>query len=339
MNHRMTAIIVTAAVAIAAGIIYLAWLGSPGQPSRDSASVPVAAMTAAPPPQSPPSVSAAVFSPPPLSSLPKDDKFGAMVRLGYEIFEHPAQYASDYVGNNLRCSNCHMDAGRQAGAAPLWAAYVSYPAYRSKNGHVNTFAERLQGCFRYSMNGKAPPLGSKTLVALQSYAYWMSRGAPLDPKIAGRGYPKVPKPPEKASFVRGAKVYQAKCALCHGDHGQGQLANDGSAAFPALWGPDSFNWGAGMHSLKNAVPFIKANMPLGEGNTLTMQEAWDVALFMDSHERPQDPRFTGSVAQTRKLYHDSALSMYGTPVNGHLLGSGSVPNGGRLRRAQTGDGK
>jgi ABC-type lipoprotein release transport system permease subunit len=38
-----------------------------------------------------------------------------------------------------------------------------YPAYRAKNGHVNTFAERLQGCFRYSMNGKAPPRPNATL--------------------------------------------------------------------------------------------------------------------------------------------------------------------------------
>ena len=29
----------------------------------------------------------------------------------------------------------------------MWAAYLLYPAYRSKNGHVNTFAERLQDAF------------------------------------------------------------------------------------------------------------------------------------------------------------------------------------------------
>lgn len=75
-----------------------------------------------------------------------------------------------------------------------------------------------------------------------------------------------------------------------------------------------------MHDIKNAAGFIKANMPLGLGGKLTDQEAWDVATFMDSHERPQDPRFQGSVAETRKKYHDDPTSMYGMTVGGHVLG-------------------
>ena len=98
---------------------------------------------------------AAGFTPPPDSAIP-DNEFGKMVRLGQAIFNDTQTHAKGYVGNDLRCSNCHIDKGRRAGSAPLWAAYVAYPAYRSKNGHVNSFQERLQGCFRYPMNGKAP---------------------------------------------------------------------------------------------------------------------------------------------------------------------------------------
>ena len=91
--------------------------------------------------------------------------------------------------------------------------------------------------------------------------------------------------------------------------------------FPPLWGDHSFNWGAGMGDIQNAAGFIKANMPLGQGGTLTDSQAWDVAMFMDSHERPQDPRFTGSVEVTRAKYHDSPHSMYGVNVNGRVLGT------------------
>ena len=62
-------------------------------------------------------------------------------------------------------------------------------------------------------------------------------------------------------------------------------------------------------------------MPLGKGGTLSEQEAWDVAVFMNSPERPQDPRFTKSVAETRKKYHYTEDSLYGMTANGHLLGS------------------
>jgi len=264
-----------------------------------------------------------------------DDDFGKVVQFGRDVFENPAKYASRYVGNDLRCSSCHLDAGRRVGSAPMWAAYVSYPAWRAKNRHVNTFAERVQGCFRYSMNGRAPPLGDPVLVALESYSYWMARGAPVDPNIAGRGYIKPAPPALPPDAARGARVYARSCALCHGENGAGQRANDGSRAFPALWGDNSFNWGAGMVNVGYAAAFIKSNMPLSQGNTLSDQDAWDVALFVDSHERPQDPRYTGSVAKTRALYHDTDDSLYGKVVDGYLLGSKAVPPG---RRAQNGSG-
>ena len=76
-----------------------------------------------------------------------------------------------------------------------------------------------------------------------------------------------------------------------------------------------------MHQLVNAAGFIQANMPLGKGGTLSEQEAWDVAACMNSHERPQDPGFAKSVAETRKKYHDTEDSPCGRTVNGHVLGS------------------
>jgi thiosulfate dehydrogenase len=259
------------------------------------------------------------FTPPAADSIP-DDEFGKVVRRGEQIFVNTQENARKYVGNSLNCVNCHLDAGRKANASPLWAAYVAYPAYRSKNKHVNTFAERLQGCFKFSMNGKAPAADDEVLVALETYAYWLATGAPVRQAVAGRGYPSVPKPAQAPDYARGQKLYAQHCALCHGANGEGQ-ASGGKTAFPPLWGPKSFNWGAGMHDVKNAAAFIKANMPLGLGGTLSDQEAWDVAMFMDSHERPQDPRFAGSVAETRKKFHDEPTSMYGMTVNGHVLGS------------------
>ncbi|MFU8821114.1 MAG: hypothetical protein ACNA8G_06110 [Gammaproteobacteria bacterium] len=46
------------------------------------------------------------------------------------------------------------------------------------------------------------------------------------------------------------------------------------------------------------------------GGTLSDQEAWDVTLFMNSHDRPEDPRFQGSLAQTRDEHHEE-ICLYG----------------------------
>ena len=270
------------------------------------------------------SVSGAAFQPPPEDALPAGE-FGEIIKAGRELFTDTPRAAPLFVGNSLRCSSCHLDAGRLADASPLWAAFVSYPAYRSKTKSVTSFQQRLQGCFEYSMNGRAPPLGAKELVALESYSYWLASGAPVDPKMPGRGYPALKPPAQAADFARGEQVYLQNCALCHSPNGAGQSAPDGYKVFPALWGADSFNWGAGMGRMSNAAAFIKANMPLGLPGSLSNQQAWDVALYMNSHERPQDPRYTGNAEKTRREFHDTADSMYGREVAGKVLGATGAP--------------
>lgn len=232
------------------------------------------------------------FSPPDADAIPSG-AFGEAVRLGRNIFNDTQTYARAYVGNGLNCVNCHLDEGRKADSAPLWAAFVMFPAYREKNRKVNSYEERLAGCFRFSMNGKAPPPGGKELMALMSYSYWLAQGAPVGIQLEGRGYPKLAEPQQPPDAARGEKVYAANCAICHGADGQGTRVG-GRYVFPPLWGKDSFNAGAGMTRIATSAGFIQANMPLGKGGTLSVQEAWDVAKFMNSHPRPADPRTTSS---------------------------------------------
>jgi thiosulfate dehydrogenase len=289
-----------------------------------------ALMQAAPKPHA---GSAKGFSPPPDSAIPRGP-LGEEVALGRQIFTDTAKAAPRFVGNDLKCSNCHLDGGRRANAAPLWAAYGLYPQFRAKNGHVNTFAERVQECFKYSMNGHAPPAGDRVLVAVESYAAFLATGAPHGFKLPGQGYLRLPKPAFAANYARGQAVFAATCARCHGADGGGQRA-DGQVVFPALWGGRSYNWGAGMADMQNAAGFIAANMPQDHPGTITNQQAWDVAAYIDGKPRPQDPRFTGSVADTRTRYHDTEQSAYGRIVDGVLLGGKATP-GRSLRSADAG---
>ena len=283
----------------------------------------------APPPGRDPG-SDGYFRPPPRDALP-EGPFGEVIARGEAIFDntnaHPV--SSKYVGNDQACGNCHLDAGRLAESAPLWAAWVSYPAYRKKNKKVNTYIERIQGCFTYSMhaqasNAGAPPAAdSDVMISLVAYSYWLAKGAATgDDRMPGRGFPRIAETNEGFDPERGAEVYAVKCALCHGDDGAGVTNTDGRTLFPPLWGADSFNWGAGMQKIDTAAAFIKHNMPLGLPDSLTDQEAWDLAAFMNSHERPQDPRHAGDLDATTERYHGGRFDYFGkrrTP-EGHLLG-------------------
>lgn len=171
------------------------------------------------------------FTPPAESALP-DNAFGQQVREGHALFVDTRRLMPEAVGNGMNCSNCHLDQGRLAFSAPLWGAYPMYPAYRKKNDKVNTFAERIQGCFEFSMNGTPPAADSPQMKALSVYAYWLSTQAPTGVEIAGRGYPEVAQPQGGYDFARGRQVYREHCALCHGDDGQGQQVQGSTSCRP-----------------------------------------------------------------------------------------------------------
>lgn len=270
-----------------------------------------------------------LFQPPTDDQIP-NDQFGAAVRRGQAIFTNTATNASQYVGNGLSCSNCHLGAGRQPFSAPMWAAWVQYPKYRSKNKQINTMEDRVKGCFTYSMNaqhsvkGGPPPAGDDIYRDLQTYFYWLATNAPTNKALEGGGFGKVAKTELGYSPERGQEVFATNCAVCHGGDGQGQKDINGRYVFPPLWGANSFNWGAGMARIDTAAAFIKNNMPLSQPGRLTDQEAWDVAAYIDSLERPKDPRQKDkTIEATRKQYHDGDQIYYGQTVDGVLRGIGT----------------
>lgn len=283
--HPAWIVLVTLLIVTAAAVIAIPALFEGKKAAPQATLPPQQAANAQAPITSP---QKAGFAPPSVDAIPPGD-FGDVVKLGHDIFTQTQVYAKEYVGNGLNCVNCHLDDGRKADSAPLWAAYVKYPAYREKNHKVNSYEDRLAGCFQFSMNGKAPAYDSKEMVALVTYSYWLAKGAPTGAELAGGGYPKLERPPQEPDATRGQAVFNNNCALCHGADGQGTKV-DGKYAFPPLWGNESYNKGAGMYRVNTAAEFIKANMPLAKGGTLSNQDAWDVAQFINSHERPADPR-------------------------------------------------
>ena len=267
------------------------------------------------------------FVPPPESSIP-DGPDGAAIRRGMALFTEPRAHVPQYVGNDMACAHCHQDAGRKPFAAPMWAAWVAYPKYRSKNDKINTMEERIRDCFVYSMNagasasGGPPPWGSPVYADMMAYFRWLATGAPVGQDMKGAGFLKLSVPANGYDRERGRHIYEEHCALCHGGDGNGTRGEQGEILFPPLWGARSYNWGAGMARVDRAAQFIVHNMPKGSEGSLTEQQAWDVAAWIDSQERPKDPRQTGSVEEAARRYHDKEESFYGKVADGHLLGTG-----------------
>ena len=225
--------------------------------------------------------------PPRVAEIPHDHE-GRLIEFGRRLFVDTSQQASRYVGNGLQCANCHLGEGRKPYAAPLWAAYGRYPQYREKSRQVVPFEQRLQDCFRFSLNGLAPTRDSHEIRALTAYAYWLAREIPIGLALPGAGFPVLES--GVPSVPRGEQIYQSHCARCHGTDGHGRRRPGGAYQFPPLWGSDSYNQGAGLHRVTTCAAFVKANMPLGQGFRLDDLQALDVCEYLHHQERPWDPR-------------------------------------------------
>ncbi len=238
------------------------------------------------------------WTPPDIATV-ADDPFGKLVKYGYSLFIDTANElgptvpypARRFAGNNLACQQCHLQGGSQPYAMPLMGVWGQFPQYRAREGMVDTLEDRINGCMERSMNGHALPLGSHEMKAFSSYIRWLSTGIPDGAKLKGAGTLQIKEPERAADLGHGAEVYSQTCGACHGADGLGQRAEAGAGyRFPPLWGPDSFNNGAGMSRLLTAAAYARHNMPAGTtyaAPVLTDEEAYDVAGYLSAQKRPE----------------------------------------------------
>ena len=182
------------------------------------------------------------------------------------------------VGNSLRCASCHLKEGLQANAMPWVGSYARFPQYRPRSGKVDLIEDRINDCFKRSMNGRALDPAGRDMRDIVSYFAFLSSGIPVGVEMEGQGFLKLQ--PIPGDLARGATVFTSTCVRCHGATGQG------TALAPPLWGSRSYNVGAGMARINTAASFIYALMPIDRAQQLTPQQAFDVATYINTRPRP-----------------------------------------------------
>jgi thiosulfate dehydrogenase len=222
---------------------------------------------------------------------PQEELIAYGDRLVNETFAVIGPNVSDpamrFAGNNLACKNCHLDGGTNRSGLPLLGVFKTYPKFSNRDKRVISLAERVNECMTRSMNGRALPEDSREMMAYLAHLRSLD-----DAELVAE----IPAPPplQPADAARGAEVYSRVCAACHQADGRGvRLGSAGQGhgyQFPPLWGPDSFNDGAGMDRFERSVAFIRNNMPRGvdaANPQLSLQEAWDVAAYVIAQPRPR----------------------------------------------------
>ncbi len=241
-----------------------------------------------------PEIDSSTFETPRIATLLDQPNADQLV-LGMRLNSQTRDLLPDHVGNDMNCASCHLNAGTVAEGSPYTGVISFFPSPQGRAGREVTMEDRINGCFRRSMNGKPLDDDSKEMAAMLAYFEWMRNEHEADDEVPGRGIGTVdttltPDP------VRGKEIYAEQCAVCHGDDGQGIRDAAGQVIYPALWGDRSFNIGAGMARTYKAATFVKQNMPialhrtfpLGQGG-LTDQDAVDVSEYFTHMPRPDFP--------------------------------------------------
>ncbi|MBK9177214.1 MAG: c-type cytochrome [Flavobacteriales bacterium] len=219
-----------------------------------------------------------------------------LVRYGRELIKNTARYIGPNGTvmrntNALNCQNCHLEAGTKPWGNNYGAVWSTYPKFRARSGANETVVKRVNDCVERSLNGTALDSTGREMKAIIAYMEWLGTGIDKGAKPKGSGIVELAFMDRAADPKRGAEVFEAKCASCHGKDGQGMLKADSlTQLYPPLWGPLSYNSGAGLYRLSRFAGYAKANMPQGAtylAPQLTDEEAWDVAAYVNSQPRPR----------------------------------------------------
>jgi thiosulfate dehydrogenase len=269
-----------------------------------------------------------------------DDAFGRAVGQGRDLITKTSSLigpdapdpAKRYSGNGLECQSCHLNAGTQRFGLPLAGIWGVFPRYIARENEVRTLEDRINGCMERSMNGRALPVDGSEMKAMLSYINFISSSEQVGKSLDGLGAPLLPLPEKATDPNRGRQVYAETCAACHGVDGQGQRLNPAEAQaagrryqFPPLWGPDSFNDGAGMTRVITAAQFVHANMPFGttfETPTLSASDAFDVTAYISGQPRPHKPDLDADYPDRARKPVDAAYPPFVGPFSAdqHRLG-------------------
>ncbi len=225
-----------------------------------------------------------------------------------------------YSGTRMACGSCHLGTGTEPGTLTLLQATEHFPRFSARVGEMTDIEDRINECMQRSMNGRSLPTDSVEMKAMASYIRSLGgRYAAMGASQKKATEPKAFTAPSRAAdLASGKQVFGERCAVCHGADGSGLPATPNPAdgyLFPPVWGPDSFNNGAGMHRVLTAARFIKARMPLGKAD-LSDDQAFDVAAFINAQPRP-------AMANLERDYPDRAAkpidNAYGPFADGFPL--------------------
>lgn len=236
-------------------------------------------------------------------------KLSKEIQFGYRLFTNTPVEAKRFVPSEVSCNNCHLNGGQRERAMPLVGISGQFPEYNRRAGRLISLNDRIVDCFLRSENATGtlersgegnvggvatdslPTPTSREVLALAAYLNWISRDNPIGKSPAWRGQNTIPQasliPLEKLDKAKGEAIFRERCTSCHGADGQGVFVGDKRPG--PLWGPNSWNDGAGAARVYTLAGILRYTMPYLDPGNMTDEDAQHLAAFITSQPRPSFP--------------------------------------------------
>jgi thiosulfate dehydrogenase len=234
-----------------------------------------------------------------------DSDMADQIRWGFQLFTNTPEEASHLTASSMSCNNCHINAGQRELSLPLVGVTAMFPEYNRRAGRDFTIEDRIVGCFFRSQNATGmiasdvpasddqalPTPETPEVQALAAYLRWLSRGFEPGETAPWRKQNTIAEanrlPLDAVDPVKGEEIFKERCTNCHGEDGQG--VQIGTKKPGPLWGPNSWNDGAGAARIYTLAGIIRYMMPYMDPGSTTDEEAQHLSAFINSHERPSYP--------------------------------------------------
>ena len=243
-----------------------------------------------------------------------NSKLSNEIKWGFKLFTDTPHEAPQFAPSHMSCNNCHLNAGQRERSLPLVGVAGMFPEYNRRAGRLFSLGDRIVDCFVRSENGtgssdepeELPNPTSKEVLALSAYLTWLAQGNEVGKNPSWRGQNTIANanliPVDKLDPRKGEALFMENCTNCHGEDGQGVQIGDKKPG--PLWGPNSWNDGAGAARVYTLAGIIRYAMPYLNPGSLTDEQAQQLAAFITSKPRPAFP-FKQQDYRTEKLPVDA----------------------------------
>lgn len=231
-----------------------------------------------------------------IDDVPKG-KEGDLIRYGIKLLKDTEGTLGPYgslkiTKNEVNCAACHMEddgnglPGTKKYVIPFLNVFNNYPKLDIETMKIISLEDRIRGMG--GVDSHIFPNDSKEMKAILAYFKWLKKayGVKDGVKLQGDFFAKMNFPNRMADPVKGKKLFDEKCAICHGEKGLG-LKNDnyekgGGHLYPSLLiYPD----GGHMAMIPFLARFLKSTMPFGasaDNPILSDDEALDIAAYVNT---------------------------------------------------------